>query len=64
MTDEPKKLPVPSWAIAMVSNYRRSQNLGPHITDEHIFARVEEWRGANKEDVEAAVGDLREELPG
>lgn len=62
MYSKPATLTVPSWAEAMVGNYRRSQGLGSHISNEMIFARIEECRGCEKEDIELAVGDLRDEV--
>lgn len=46
----------------MVSNYRSSQKLPPEVTDGMIFARLEEWKAADPEDIEEAVGRLRDEV--
>lgn len=54
---------IPSWAEAMVDNYRRQQNIPPHITDKQIFDRIERSRGMETCDVEAEVRDLIEENP-
>lgn len=54
----PAELEVPSWAGAMVANYRRSQSLPDRVTDKMIFARIEECRGCDAADIELAVGDL------
>jgi len=59
---EVKTLPVPSWATSMVSNYRRSQNLPDRVTDEMIFARLEDCRGMNPEDIEQAIDALIDEV--
>ena len=58
----PKELDVPHWARAMVSNYRRSQNLPLAVTDRMIFARLEECGGMDPEDIEESVGNLRDEV--
>jgi len=46
----------------MVSNYRRSQNLPDRVTDEMIFARLEDCRGMNPEDIEQAIDALIDEV--
>ena len=63
MTDKPAEHTVPSWARAIIDNYRRSQKLGHHITDLMIFQRLEECRGMDPQDIEDGVGDLRDEHP-
>jgi len=59
--ERPKELDVPHWAGSMVDNYRRSLNLPQRVTDRMIYARLEECRGMQLEDIEEAVKDLIEE---
>lgn len=61
MKNKPAELPVPSWAGSMVSNYRRSQNLPDRVTDGMIFARIEEYRSMDPDDIEEMVGLLAKE---
>jgi hypothetical protein len=58
----PKELDVPHWATSMVGNYRSSHNLPLEVTDRMIFARLQECQGMDPEDIEEAVGHLREEI--
>lgn len=58
----PKELDVPHWAKSMVDNYRRSQNLPAEVTDRMIYARLEECRGMDPDDIEESVGYLRDDV--
>ena len=59
---KPRERDVPHWAMSMVGNYRSSQKLPPEVTDRMIYARIEECRGMNPEDIEDSVGSLRDEI--
>lgn len=58
----PKEIPVPHWAQAMVGNYRRAAALPSSVTDEMIFARLEEVRGCEAEDISEAIAELKQEV--
>ena len=52
-----KPIAVPSYASAMISNYRRSCNIPKTIGDGIIFSLLEWCRGMDAQDIEDAVQD-------
>lgn len=49
---------VPSWAMSMVGNYRRSCNVRSTATDKQVFDAIEECKGMMPNDIEEHVRDL------